>query len=213
MRRKLTDEQIASFRERFIAAAEKLFEKQGVSGVTMRQIAQAVGYSQTAAYSYFTNKDEILAAVRSAALNRFSDRLEAAYSKRKSARSNARSVGQAYMQFALDEPAAYRLIFNTDQPDATRYPVLVAALQRATDCMTRYVHALVDEGLLEGDADELGQIFWSAAHGVVMLHLSGMISGLAMRDRLHRNMMRLLSRGAGMDADTLRHPAPLSANK
>jgi hypothetical protein len=117
------------------------------------------------------------------------------------------------MQFAVDERAAYRLIFNTDQPDARNYPALVAALQRATDCMTRYVHGLVDEGLLKGNADELGQIFWSAAHGVVMLHLSGMISGIAMRDRLHRNMMRLLSRGAGMDADTLRHRVSLALSK
>jgi AcrR family transcriptional regulator len=215
MRRKLTDEQKALFRERFIAAAEKLFEAEGVAGVTMRQIAQAVGYSQTAAYSYFRNKDEILAAVRSAALDRFSDRLDAAYAKRRSARSNARAVGQAYMQFAIDEPAAYRLIFNTDQPEAMRYPALVAALQRATGCMTRYVHDLVEEGLLEGDADELGRIFWAAAHGVVMLHLSGMISGVAMRDRLHRNMMQLLARGAGMDADTLRKASlrPLAVSK
>jgi AcrR family transcriptional regulator len=207
MRRKLTDEQIASFRERFVAAAEELFEKQGVAGVTMRQIAQAVGYSQTAAYSYFKNKDEILAAVRAAALGRFSDRLDAAYAKRRSARSNARSVGQAYMQFAIDEPAAYRLIFNTDQAEAMRYPALVAALQRARECMTRYVHALSDEGLLKGDADEVAQIFWAGAHGVVMLHLSGMISGVAARDRLHRNMMRLLARGAGMQADTLHEPS------
>jgi AcrR family transcriptional regulator len=137
MRRKLTDEQIASFREGFVAAAERLFEKQGVAGVTMRQLAQAVGYSQTAAYSYFKNKDEILAAVRAAALDRFNDRLDAAYSKRKSARANARAVGQAYMQFAIDEPAAYRLIFNTDQADAMQYPAFVAARQRAAECMTR----------------------------------------------------------------------------
>jgi len=206
MRRKLTDEQIASFREGFVAAAERLFEKRGVAGVTMRQIAQAVGYSQTAAYSYFKNKDEILAAVRAAALDRFNDRLDAAYSKRKSARANARAVGQAYMQFAIDEPAAYRLIFNTDQADAMQYPAFVAARQRAAECMTRYVQGLVDEGLLKGDAEELGQIFWSAAHGVVMLHLSGLISGVVARDRLHQSMMRLLSRGAGMPADVLGEP-------
>lgn len=211
MRKKLTDEQVAAFRNAFIAAAEKLFETQGVSGVTMRQIASAVGYSQTAAYSYFKNKDEILAAVRSAVLHRFSERLENAYSKRKSARANARAVGQAYLQFAVDEPAAYGLIFSTDQPGAMAYPALAAAYDRARGCMTRYVQDLIDEKLLAGDASELGEVFWSAAHGVVTLHLSGMISGLAARDRLHRRMMRLLSRGAGMADDILLQPQKVAA--
>lgn len=211
MRKKLTEEQIAAFRSAFIAAAEKLFEKQGVSGVTMRQIAAAVGYSQTAAYSYFKNKDEILAAVRSAALNRFSDRLEAAYSKRKSARANARAVGQAYLQFAVDEPAAYGLIFSTDQPGAKAYPALNEAFDRARGCMTRYVQDLIDEKLLAGDAAQIGEIFWSAAHGVVTLHLSGLITGLAARDQLHRRMMRLLSRGAGMADDIFAQPQRVAA--
>lgn len=213
MRKKLTDEQINAFRTTFIAAAEKLFEKQGVSGVTMRQIANAVGYSQTAAYSYFKNKDEILAAVRSAALHRFSERLEAAYSKRKSARSNARAVGQAYLQFAVDEPAAYGLIFSTDQPGATAYPALAEALGRARESMTRYVQDLIDEKLLTGDAAEIGQVFWSAAHGVVTLHLSGMITSVAARDSLHRRMMRMLSRGAGMPEDVFPQPQRVATNK
>lgn len=211
MRKKLSEEQVAAFRSAFIAAAEKLFEKQGVSGVTMRQIASAVGYSQTAAYSYFKNKDEILAAVRSAVLDRFSERLENAYSKRKSARANARAVGQAYLQFAVDEPAAYGLIFSTDQPDAMSYPAFTAALRRARASMTRYVQDLIDEGLLTGDATEIGEVFWSAAHGVVTLHLSGIISGLAARDQLHRRMMRLLARGAGMDGDILLQPQKVAA--
>lgn len=213
MRKKLTDEQIASFRSAFIAAAEKLFEKQGVSGVTMRQIASAVGYSQTAAYSYFKNKDEILAAVRSAALHRFSERLEAAYSKRKTARANARAVGQAYLQFAVDEPAAYGLIFSTDQPDAMAYPALSEAFDRARGCMTRYVQDLIDEKLLVGDAAEIGEVFWSAAHGVVTLHLAGIISGLAARDQLHRRMMRLLARGAGMGDDVFPRMQRITADR
>lgn len=48
----------------------------GISGVTMRQISQRLGVSQTTPYKYFSNKEDILAAVRAAAFRRFSDRLE-----------------------------------------------------------------------------------------------------------------------------------------
>ena len=47
MRKQLTDEQVEVFRERLLRVAEKLFAKRGVAGVSMRQIAQALGYSQS----------------------------------------------------------------------------------------------------------------------------------------------------------------------
>lgn len=197
MKRKLTQQQKTAFRTEFIAAAEKLFATHGVAGVTMRQIAQAVGYSQTAAYSYFKNKDEILAEVRAAAVHRFCDRLEAACGKR-DARANARAIGAAYLDFAAREAESYKLIFNTDQPEAWSFPNFARAVARAKKCMTTYVQALIDAGELEGDAGKVGEIFWAAAHGVVMLHYSGLIGSVAMRNRLHREMLRMLAHGAGM---------------
>lgn len=197
MKRKLSEQQKDAFRKHFIAAAEKLFSSHGVAGVTMRQIAQAVGYSQTAAYSYFKNKDEILAEVRAAAMNRFCDKLDAAR-RHRNARTDAKAVGAAYMAFAVQEPDSYKLIFNTEQPEAHTFPGFAQATRRAKACMTDYVQALVDAGELKGNAREIGQIFWAAAHGVVMLHYSGLIESRHLRDRLHRDMLGMLANGAGM---------------
>jgi AcrR family transcriptional regulator len=195
MRKPLTEEQIAAFRAKLCAAAESLFASQGVPGVSMRQIAQKMGYSQTAAYRYFSNKSEILAAVRTAALHRFVARLEQAHGGI-DARADARALGRAYLQFAVDEPDAYRLIFDVHQTDVNLYPDLVDATERARDCMTLYVQALVDEGLLVGDARHLGTLFWAGAHGLVMLHLTGLVPTQGELVDLHAALMRLLFRGA-----------------
>jgi AcrR family transcriptional regulator len=56
-----------------------------------------MGYSQTAAYSYFKKKDEILAEVRAAAMHRFCDRLDAAR-RHRNARTDAKAVGTADAQ-------------------------------------------------------------------------------------------------------------------
>ena len=195
MRKALTEDEIEAFRSRLCAVAESLFARHGVGGVTMRQIARELGYSQTAAYRYFADKDEILAAVRAAAFSRFAARLEAAMDNR-DARADARAVGRAYLEFAIDEPDAYRLIFDAHQPDASTYPELVEATERARASMTRYVRALVDAGEIDGDPAQLGMIFWSAAHGLVMNHLAGLIQGREDLYDLHGVMMRLLLKGA-----------------
>ncbi|MEQ8347358.1 MAG: TetR/AcrR family transcriptional regulator [Sneathiellaceae bacterium] len=194
MRKALTDDEIAAFRDRLCAVAERLFARHGVAGVTMRQIARELDYSQTAAYRYFENKDEILAAVRASAFNRFADRLDAGRTGR-GPRADARAMGRAYLRFAVDEPDAYRLIFDVQQPDTGLYPDLAAAAARARACMTGYVRALVEAGELDGDPDELGTIFWAGAHGLVMLHLAGLVPTLEGLQDLHVAMMRMLLRG------------------
>jgi AcrR family transcriptional regulator len=195
MRRQLTDQEIAAFRAKLVRAAEKLYANRGIEAVTMREIARVLGYSQTAAYRYFADKDEILMAMRGAALDRFCSRLEAACQPRRDARANARAVGDAYLQFALDEPHSYRLIFDTKPPDRRNddYDRIVARF-RAT--MTGYVRGLIDAGYVDGDPVELGLAFCVATHGVVMMHLSKFMSSIEARNRIHSTVVRLIYRGA-----------------
>uniref|UniRef100_UPI003F502691 TetR-like C-terminal domain-containing protein n=1 Tax=Caballeronia sp. LjRoot34 TaxID=3342325 RepID=UPI003F502691 len=67
-------------------------------------------------------------------------------------------------------------MFDTHQPHASNYPEFVDALKRARACMTAYVQALIDEGVVHGDAKEIGQYFWAAAHGLVVLHSKGFMN-------------------------------------
>jgi AcrR family transcriptional regulator len=196
MRKQLTDQQIDAFRARLLRAAEKLFAVHGVAGVTMRQIAQALGYSQTAAYRYFANKDAILSAVRTAALDRFCSKLEAAFDPAQDARTNARKVGDAFLQFALEYPDSYRLIFDTQPPEGGQFSDSGQIIKRFHATRTNYVQALIDEGLLIGNADTLGLAFTAAAHGIIMMHFSGLLPSAEARNELHRVTMRLIYQGA-----------------
>ena len=148
-------------------------------------------------YRYFRNKEEIFAAVRAAALDRFSERLEAARRTFGTAARRGRAVGEAYLQFALEEPDAYRLIFDLSQPDEDNYSDLAAAGARAHRTMSDYMEDLVADGVMEGDPRTLGRIYWAATHGLVNLFMAGKI---ARRKRIARacigQMTRTLSRGA-----------------
>jgi AcrR family transcriptional regulator len=201
MRPALTDDEIAQARADVCRVAEALFARDGVAGVTMREIAAELGWSSTTAYRYFKNKEEILAAVRAAAYNRFCECIEAATRSSTDARKSARNVGQAYLGFALANPDAYRMMFDISQADVTGNAELRQATARARRSMTAYVTPLIAMGVLHGDAQDLGQMLWAAAHGLVMLRLSGIVADDAELRRLHEQTMLALVQGTRQPFD------------
>jgi AcrR family transcriptional regulator len=162
----------------------------------MRQIAAELDCSSTTAYRYFKNKDEILVAVRASAFNRFCEVMEAATRSSPDPRKAARNVGQGYLDFALQHPDAYRMMFDISQAEVIGHAELAEALARARRSMVAYVAPLIHEGILRGDVQALGQMLWAAAHGLVMLRLSGIVTSDAELRQLHEKTMSALVRGA-----------------
>lgn len=196
MRPALTDEEVETSRAEVCRVAETLFARHGVEGVTMRQIATELGWSPTTAYRYYKNKEEILAAVRASAFTRFCEVIESATRSSPDPRTSARSVGQAYLGFALAHQDAYRMMFDISQADVTGHAELAEALSRSRRSMVAYVAPLIREGILRGDAQALGQMLWAAAHGLVMLRLSGIVTSDTELRQLHEKTMSALVRGA-----------------
>ena len=186
MPRILSDTDVADFRERLCEAAEKLFAERGPDAVTMRQLAAELGVSPMTPYRYFRDKDDILAAIRTNGFNRFAEALEKARDGAEGARAKGKAVGEAYVTFALEHPHAYKLMFDLNQPHIEKYPELVTAGKRARQTMTGYVDDAVSEGIMKGDAAEIGMMFWAAVHGAVVLELAGMLPPGGARELSHK---------------------------
>jgi AcrR family transcriptional regulator len=174
--RTLTDADIEAFRARLCDVAEGLFAAHGPDGVTLRQLADALGVSSMTPYRYFKDKDAILAAVRTRAFNRFAQVMEAARVTIETNRDpQTRGPGNAYMDFALSEPNAYRMMFDVNQPTSENYPDLVAAMDRARATMGYGIREMAEQGKFTGDVELAAHAFWSAMHGAVMLELAGLL--------------------------------------
>jgi AcrR family transcriptional regulator len=181
MPRTLSTSDVETFRTRLCDVAEKLFAAHGPDGVTMREMADALGVSSMTPYRYFKHKDAILAAVRTRAFNQFaaameSARTESAWTESATQNSEARS-GNTYVDFALAHPAAYRLMFDVSQPTFADYPELVAAMGRARLTMGAGLRELQAAGRFKGDVELGAYVFWSTMHGAVMLELAGLLEG------------------------------------
>ena len=197
MPKNLSDTEVGAFRARLCAAAQRRFAQHGTEGVSMRGLADELGCSPMTPYRYFRNKDEILAAVRAAAFDRFADALEAATREAQGdLRAAGQATGEAYIRFALSDPDAYRLMFDLSQPHPERYPELVRASGRARTMMSAALANLVKAGIFRGDPQLLGCVFWATMHGLVVLHLAGKLPETPDFQTIQREAMRLLVIGA-----------------
>lgn len=195
MPRLLTETDVADFRERLIAAAEHLFAEHGPDGVTMRQLASALGVSPMTPYRYFKDKDAILAAVRASGFARFAAALEAATKASQDGVDLTASTGRAYVKFALENPDAYRLMFDFSQPNEADYPELVEATARSRAMMIRHAEGLVKAGEAEGDPEMIAHILWASLHGGLVLQMAGKLSPTIDYSALRREAFATILRG------------------
>src|ERR1700761_8584843 len=113
MPRYLTEQDIADFRAELCRVATERFAKHGYEGVTMRQLAEALGCSPKTPYRYFKDKADILATVRAEAFEKFAEALGKAAAAAPSG-ERGRRTSEAYLEFALKNPHAYRIMFDID---------------------------------------------------------------------------------------------------
>lgn len=191
--------EISEVREQLCEAALRRFAEHGADGLTMRTLARDVGCSPMKAYRYFRDKDELMAAMRALAFNRFAEALDTAAAGEGDSRARATAVGEAYVGFALANREAYRLMFESGPFDDETSPDLIEARARANHSMTAYVEAMIADGALRGDPQQIGQMFWAAIHGVVLLELTGLLPRGGGADTLRREMMRTLFIGLNND--------------
>jgi AcrR family transcriptional regulator len=190
----LSDADVTGFRERLCEAAARLFAERGRDGFNMRELAAQLGVSAMTPYRYFKDKDEIFAVVRARAFERFADQMAAALASAQAPVEKGQAAGDAYVHFALEEPASYRLMFDLTQPETEALPALTAATERARTMMIGQVRLMVDSGFYQGEPELIAHVIWAALHGAIGLYLTGKLTREEFT-RVQAEALRALSRG------------------
>jgi AcrR family transcriptional regulator len=109
-----------------LAAAKEIFLEQGVENVTTRRIAERVGISQTALFSYYKTKDDIFAQLIRDAFQELAVEMAEVDRTATDTRDRFRLRIAHYIAFWLDYPDEYRLAFmvvNSNRNPAKLEPV------------------------------------------------------------------------------------------
>lgn len=163
-----------SLRLALLAAALKEVEKSGRTDFTLRSLAQGLGVTHAAAYRHFKSREALLSELAAEAFGRFADALLAGLKPGLSFEQHYAAQGRAYIDFALDHPGYYLLMFRAPTPGFEASPALEREGQRSWMGLVKMVEAGQAAGRLrQGDPQSLALVIWSGIHGLVSLILDG----------------------------------------
>jgi AcrR family transcriptional regulator len=162
-------------RGEILAAATRIFNSDGYDGATIRRIADEVGLSSTALYMHFRDKDEILVEICQGAMEQLLTLGAQIAAQDKPPVERARNMIEAYIQFGLDNPSTYRLVFCSHGRHLS--PESQAPVEMLGDRCFQKLHDVVaeiaDQGRLKSPAALVAaQVLWSAGHGLVSLMIT-----------------------------------------
>jgi AcrR family transcriptional regulator len=155
--------------------AREMFAAEGYDAVTMRRIAERIEYSPTAIYFHFKDKQALIRelcehdflqlAQKFATIARIADPIE-----------RLRRAGQLYLQFGLDNPNHYRVMFMTPHPNIEDHTLEQGnPEQDAYAFLKSIVAEAIEQKLFRKeltDVDLVSQTIWAGVHGVVALHIA-----------------------------------------
>lgn len=162
-----------NLRADLLAAAMGILRASGDGGVTLRAVARAAGVSQTAPYRHFSDKGALLAAVAESGFAALLVRCRKRLASDKDPRERLHQLGIAYVQFALDEPAMFRLMFSAELAQLKhQHPGLAATSRQVYETMHGTVADILSEGSADrADLDTSSVAAWSLVHGLALLLL------------------------------------------
>ena len=167
-------------REKILDAAREMFAEHGVEATTMRAIADRIGYTATAIYYHFKDKDALL---RELCYRDFSQlgQLIAQASNIKDPIERIRQTGLAYVGFGLQNPSQYKFMFMTKHDHNSVTPELVpidrtnpeeSAYAFLQQCVADAINQQRIRQELCENPNHIANMLWSVVHGVVSLHIT-----------------------------------------
>lgn len=166
-------------RQLVLDKSRELFSKHGFENVTMRRIADEIGYSAAAIYLYFKSKDEVIFQIYNAGFKMLYDRqiriVEARYDD---PLQKMEAHGREYMRFATEYPEYYDLMFIAKGPPEFMQHCHDAGESqtdfgmRSFDVLRHNVRECIEAGYFKGsDVDTVAFLMWSLVHGMISLIL------------------------------------------
>jgi AcrR family transcriptional regulator len=187
-------------RDGLVAAGLELARAGGPDAVVLREATRMVGVVPNAAYRHFADRDELLAAVCTAAMDELADRMAAGVARVRgkhgdadAARRRLGAIGVAYLEFAHGEPGLFATAFALPQQHAYGTPEDGTRRDRTPLGQLRTVlDELVDAGVLQRERREgIEYPIWSAVHGLAVLAGQGPLRDVPDATRRHLEELTL----------------------
>ncbi len=166
-------------RHALIEASLALISEQGFAALTLREVARRAGVTHAAPYRHFADKEALLAAVAEEGFRAMAAQMRERMDRESSPSERLSACGVAYVLFAIQHPAHFRVMFG---PHFTRRVDHESLGKEGGNAFGLLVQGLV-EGQKAGEVREgeplpLALMAWSLVHGLASLLVDGQLQHL-----------------------------------
>lgn len=164
-------------RRALLQGALELLAEGGPARLTLRAAAERAGVSVAAPYRHFADKRALLAAV---AEEGFLALQRACVDAMANGSGDPVDMfwrhGVAYVRFAIENPAHYRVMFGPELPDKSVYEDLSIAARAAYDSLRSTLRLCAGAGLFaDSDIELRAMRAWALVHGLALLYIDGQL--------------------------------------
>jgi AcrR family transcriptional regulator len=161
-----------TLREACVREALAIIAADGVERLSLREVARRLNVSHQAPYKHFASREHLLAAVVARAFDGFAAALQAR-DRQADPAADLAAMCRAYLGFAADRAAEFRLMFATHLPAHAEDAALAQARGRAFALLTEAI-ARLRVGDAAPDALLADAVFaWSVVHGLAGILQTG----------------------------------------
>lgn len=163
-------------KEALIHAALSSIKKTGEIEFSLRDLAEKLGVSHPAAYRHFSSKKEILFEIAHIGFTKLNEKFFNILSQDP---KDIVSLGVAYVQFAVENPIHFKIMFHPDLKIDHKHPEMVSVGAKAflflKDCVENNKH---DGEYSDSSVEDLSIAAWSLVHGLAVLAVNGNLESL-----------------------------------
>jgi len=157
-----------TLRSVLLKTASEMISKEGLDKLTMRALCRRVGVSRTAPYRHFVSKTDLLCAIAEDGFKALKQRYQTINNdKTMNASARFQKIGMAYVEYAIENPGPYRLMFEHELRYQKKTPALLEAAKATFDEFLASVEAFRKEREISLDRTmPIANIAWVTVHGL-----------------------------------------------
>ncbi|MBT8399272.1 MAG: TetR/AcrR family transcriptional regulator [Rhodothermia bacterium] len=192
-----------SLRRLILDSARKVVVEEGYAALTMRRLAKMIGYSATSIYLHFESKDALLHALIEEGMDLLHARLTEAVARAESDADAVRMVCREYVDFGLDNPEYYEVMFMLHPQRMERFPA--GKYRRARRNLDVIGQAIRSASGSDGDADGPSLVkasaVWAQLHGAISLVIAQRVDASLDRDEFFNRIIDGTLSGLKLNAE------------
>ncbi len=163
-------------RETLLTACLRLIGTEGIGAVSLRRVAREAGVSPGAPYHHFADRAALLGALAGRGFALLAADLTAVREKTDDPVTALTEITDAYVAFAIDHPAYFRLMFRPELSQPGKDAEAEQAGEAAFAALADTVADCVRIGALPADSTGVLTVaVWSLGHGIASLWLDGQL--------------------------------------